>query len=510
MANGQVTAGRPAALSAFIALFVAAFLAVFGLALARSPAEVTFLLAAVVGLVVAFMRPDLFLYFVLFTIPFNFTRAYRGFPLALEELKVLGLPLIVLHRWAGGKVVPRLKIKSVYLLPVAGLLLIVLASYPRALSFPMYLHDGGRLVGGICMIWLVLNICTTWRRQKIAIGCLVGGALALALLCFLQLGAPSIYGRVAPLIKGDTYTAFSPTLGALSPGSGGRASGPFNADETGAFMAWLLPVLLCFALAAKRKKARLYVALSTLGLILFLTFSRGAIASAAVGVLLFLALSKKANARLLAVGGAACLLILAALSVPSVQATLNRRLGGTGAIWRSRMSLVRAGVKIISRHPLFGVGIGNLGQTVERQLGENHPGKWILWTIVSTHNQYLDIWIESGLVGLLCYLWIFSRILQMGWTAFRQKSWGPRRLEVTALACGCVTMLIHGFINAVVLFSMVGYVCWAMFGLVEATYRLVKADPKARPAKPPLIGANSERRRGRPAPVAPAPQPVTG
>ena len=73
-----------------------------------------------------------------------------------------------------------------------------------------------------------------------------------------------------------------------------------------------------------------------------------------------------------------------------------------------RMGFYQNSIQIIKKHPLFGVGTGGFPATYQAQVAAD-PG---LKVTPNPHNQYLLMWAEIGLVGLILFLYFL-------WSAWR-------------------------------------------------------------------------------------------
>jgi O-antigen ligase len=68
-----------------------------------------------------------------------------------------------------------------------------------------------------------------------------------------------------------------------------------------------------------------------------------------------------------------------------------------------RLALATDAIAIWSRDPVFGVGPGNSWPYMHR------------YSVIDTpHNQYLNILLELGIVGLACFLWFVGGALKTG------------------------------------------------------------------------------------------------
>ena len=469
MFRGQIFEARQQSLSPLIALFAAASLVVLGLALVKSPTDLVLLLAVALGVIVAFMRPDWFIYFCLFTLPIDFARTVRGFPVAIEESYVLALPFVVLHRWAGGKIVRRLKLHSAYLFPVLGIVLLTGLLYFRGQGFGDYVKTMGRLAEAISVAWAILSVATTWDRQRKMIYSFFGGALVNCVLIFIQMiarGPTWIYY----FVRGTDPTAFSP--GRVTHDYWvGRGTGFLGPSGIAIFMEVLLPLALYRLLSAKRKLWH-FVVLALLWGGILLTFTLVPILVAVATSALLLLVMRKFNWKIIL-----AIVLLAGTSIFMLSHSyLHRQLEGHLQAVRQteryqRLTMIKLGWELFERHPIVGYGPA-AGEWTMLRLGSFWSKHYAL---AGSHTVYLDLADEFGLLGLVCYGWIWFRALQLGYRSFRDRSLAQRRFEAVALGCAVVAALMQGFTDPA-LFNRERF---ALYALLECSYLLLRSDRKA-------------------------------
>ena len=165
------------------------------------------------------------------------------------------------------------------------------------------------------------------------------------------------------------------------------------------------------AYAAYYKKAMSFAGLALMTAALIFTYSRTPTAAVfmalAFAAILFF---KKAKVIIRPVIAA---LIIALLAITffkglPVKRRLNLNLEGRQYTWQGV-------AEIIKKYPLFGVGQGNVYDAVS---GTKLGGRVKL---SHTHNTYLQIWVASGIFGLVTFLWViyafFKELLRRirGW-----------------------------------------------------------------------------------------------
>ncbi len=95
--------------------------------------------------------------------------------------------------------------------------------------------------------------------------------------------------------------------------------------------------------------------------------------------------------------------------------SIQKEFYGLGQMAGVRMEYYRAGMEIIGRHPILGAGPGSF--VIQYPLNNTHktlthdPNK----VLSHVHNDFMEIWVEYGLLGFLTYLAIISLFL-FRWT----------------------------------------------------------------------------------------------
>jgi O-antigen ligase len=157
-------------------------------------------------------------------------------------------------------------------------------------------------------------------------------------------------------------------------------------------------LLQAYLLMGQPKKPFYWVSLSLLGSALLFTQTRGAWIGFAAG---FLVISWFLNQRVFISGILSAFLIF--LILPS---SLQYRVK---SIWdpsqTERVLIWKSGLNISKDYPLFGIGDGNMPQVYPKykSIAASEP------TVPHLHDNFLQILVQNGWIGLLVYLfWIFS------------------------------------------------------------------------------------------------------
>lgn len=103
-----------------------------------------------------------------------------------------------------------------------------------------------------------------------------------------------------------------------------------------------------------------------------------------------------------------------------------------------RLYMWRGAIKIFLQHPLFGVGTGGYGETMQSKGKPDYP------FIAHPHNDFLYMAASYGLVGIAAFIWLFFSIIKNSW---------KERHNVTGyfVFSTSLVILINGLVNAQIL-----------------------------------------------------------
>jgi len=217
-------------------------------------------------------------------------------------------------------------------------------------------------------------------------------------------------------------------------------------------------VLLAYAVV--RTKVRflwrlctaLVIVTGTAGVLLSL--SRGAMLSMALALLLLL-FADKHRWKLLA--GIAIAITLVLTFTPLDIFERMRSLGTGDSSISQRAEMVAAGVEMAARYLPFGVGLGNVG-TYSPDYSPSLRHGLVL------HNAYLDVLVETGVVGIVLFFGALASVLPQ----IRVSKWQlqTERLDVNltvCMACAYLSVLVS---NAVGSYSNYG-LPWFLLALIS-------------------------------------------
>jgi len=251
----------------------------------------------------------------------------------------------------------------------------------------------------------------------------------------------------------------------------------------GAYMVLVFPFALIASLMTRAMPARVAALLAALVLytgILF-SYSRAAWAGGILAVAMFAVaifataapLRRSGAVRVRAVTAGVVLLIVTCLFMipdgplaardqasPAREARTALELSGPRVA--DRVYLWRQGLALLARRPLTGYGPDNLVLVFSQQWDETRARFWgsMPRTIDRAHNEFLDLGLSIGIVGLLAYGWVVGAALKSAVRALR----GPLDLHLRG---GAALAGLLGYLLALQFgFSVVGVapVFWSVLG----------------------------------------------
>jgi putative inorganic carbon (HCO3(-)) transporter len=206
------------------------------------------------------------------------------------------------------------------------------------------------------------------------------------------------------------------------------------------------------------------VAAGVMLLILLLTRSRGGYLVATFGLLLVLWLTKQ---RWLA-GATAVLATLAGLwlyrlsSQPSSEVVSAITDTQTVAF---RQHVWRMALRMMADFPFTGSGMGSFNAVATRLYPfpqTSSPG---------THNLYLQVGVDLGIVGLVAFVALLGTVLLLGWRTWlllRQQGDVVETAVLLGTLLGLTTMLIHGLVDVTVWGTRMAFAPWLFVGVILA------------------------------------------
>lgn len=114
----------------------------------------------------------------------------------------------------------------------------------------------------------------------------------------------------------------------------------------------------------------------------------------------------------------------------------NSLISGENYSWGTRVDAWAVILDVVKANPLLGLGFGNYYWITPLFRIRGYAIRF------NSHNQYLDILAQTGLVGLICFLWIFFEVGRLAWQLRERVPAGFPRAYVYGVLGGIVGTLV--------------------------------------------------------------------
>ena len=258
---------------------------------------------------------------------------------------------------------------------------------------PATLHRAATFAELTAMAWLIWDSCRDRLRQRQLMQAYVWGAFVAAISVYVRffLGRQTYWRRYA------------------APG--------FDPNDCGLILALSVPLALYLASRSdSRMRTGYRIAVVVVLGALLLTASRTALIAAfvafgfAVWTWREADLSQRIASVLLPLGLIAGLYGFAPAPARERLATVGREL--TRGTLHNRTTIWKAGIKVLRRHPILGIGVGAYPEAVRPAIGK--PG--IPDHFYVAHNTFLSVLVESGAIGFALYGAMLAALAAFVWT----------------------------------------------------------------------------------------------
>ncbi|HQJ15241.1 MAG TPA: O-antigen ligase family protein [Candidatus Omnitrophota bacterium] len=280
-----------------------------------------------------------------------------------------------------------------------------------------------------CLLAFIAAAYLDGRERKAV---MFAAMCAAALVCLCALYQRIFgFGNLARFIA-DTRTTSPVALNYLT---GKRVFFPFvTPNSLGGYCAMALP--LCFT------EKRFYWIAVPLSAVILLTQSLGALFAllTAVYLCVFLMPSRKTAWQMALISGLLAVLILV------FWIRISGRSLETAAPGLARLEYWRETLSVIREHPLLGTGIGNMR----------------LRSSIYSHNAFLQLWAETGILGLGGFIWLCFAVLR---NAFR-RFYARKDASTALLLCSCMVFLLHNLFDFTFSLPEVSFLWWLLMGML--------------------------------------------
>lgn len=366
--------------------------------------------------------------------------------------------LLLFHAGAMRRRSFALDLRDIGFYPVLFFLSITLGlvlSYDPALSVRFYLYH---LAAALCLLVTVSAVRNAGDLKRLCAG------------AAFVVGVSGGYGILQRIQGVKVNIAYVDAK--LNPDMPGRVQSYFDNPNTfGEVLVMLLPLALALAVCSRRKLGRAAAAFLWLvgAAALVMTYSRAGY--------LGLALSVAVTVYLLRPSLIPALLALCVAAIPFLPSAVWTRILTIGnfndTTTSSRFPLYEAALNVLKQSPVTGAG---LGSDVVRQYIKDFRLYHGSAPFVHAHNFYLQIWLETGLLGIVSFLAAMYWAVRRGITTVRRTPPSPERTILCCASAGLCGIALCGMADFPWHYPRLMCVFWYLFAVALAGVKVCAAS----------------------------------
>ena len=111
---------------------------------------------------------------------------------------------------------------------------------------------------------------------------------------------------------------------------------------------------------------------------------------------------------------------------------------------QTRYKIWANSLKILARNPILGVGLADFKQEYQNYIDIlPHEERPVEQQVLRPHNLYLDFWLETGIMGLVAFLWLILIFYQQNLSDYLKK----QNLLILPASAAMMAILLHGLVD---------------------------------------------------------------
>ncbi len=134
---------------------------------------------------------------------------------------------------------------------------------------------------------------------------------------------------------------------------------------------------------------------------------------------------------------------------------------------QERFVFYQDALKIIRDYPLLGAGGRGWNALYQRYQGYNYITSEV-------HNHFLQVWVESGTLGLLAFLSIWAAATVTAVNLLKKVKENGSKLLVWSVFCAALALGIHSLMDFNLSIPAMAILLWGLFGCLRAFQRIIK------------------------------------
>jgi putative inorganic carbon (hco3(-)) transporter len=175
------------------------------------------------------------------------------------------------------------------------------------------------------------------------------------------------------------------------------------------------------------------------------------------------------------VGGISGLLALAMIAIPTVRSRFFSIFSGRGDSSNNfRLTVWTSVLDMIKHRPLLGIGPGNKAFNSIYPFYQR-PG----FSALGAYSIPLEISVETGLIGLSCYIWLIGVAVQQGWRSLERlrRARKSEGLWIIGALSAIAGLMAHGIVDTVWYRPQVQILWWLILAII-ASFSIPETIPE--------------------------------
>jgi putative inorganic carbon (HCO3(-)) transporter len=166
-------------------------------------------------------------------------------------------------------------------------------------------------------------------------------------------------------------------------------------------------------------------------------------------------------------GGTAGAIALATVLVPTLRKRVFSIFGTDDSSNAFRVNVWKSVIKMIQDRPVFGIGPGNKAFNIIYPFYQRSG-----YSALGTYSVPLEITVETGVVGIICYSWLVFTVFRQGLLGLNRlrSDRDPNGLWIIAAIVTLVGMLVHSLVDTVWYRPQVQLLWWLAIAIISSFY----------------------------------------
>jgi putative inorganic carbon (HCO3(-)) transporter len=166
-------------------------------------------------------------------------------------------------------------------------------------------------------------------------------------------------------------------------------------------------------------------------------------------------------------GGTAGAIALGTILVPTLRKRVGSIFGTEDSSNAFRVNVWMSVLNMIKAKPILGIGPGNKAFNLVYPQYQRSG-----YSALGTYSVPLEITVETGIVGVICYGWLIFTIFRQGWIALNRlrSDRDPNGLWIIGAIATLAGMIVHGLVDTVWYRPQVQLLWWLAIAIISSFY----------------------------------------